>query len=113
MKNILELFSTQAERIWKTAKVRKGLFAVLAAAAILQIYFVRELIAAEVLIAVAFVIFMTIAGICYAFGTIGELGIAATETGLRTAADSTKRGASALEHFSRDSIRHFPCETAK
>jgi len=113
MNKVLELFSTQAERIWKVAKVRKGLFAILAATAILQIYFVRELIAAELLIAVAFVVFMTIAGVCYAFGTIGELSIAATETGLRVAAKSTKRGVSALEEFSRDSIRHFPCETAK
>jgi hypothetical protein len=113
MNNFLELLSTQAERIWKQAKVQKGLFSILAAVLIFQIYFVRELLAAELLLAIAFLVVMTIAGICYAFGIIGELSIAATEIGLRAAGESTKRGISALEQFSRDSIRHFPCETAK
>jgi len=113
MNKALQLLSTKAIDLWNQAKVRKGLFRVVAALLILQLYFVRELLAAELLIALAFVVFMAIFGIVYAIGTLGELGIAATETGLRVAAEGTKRGAAGLEQFGRESVRHFPTETAK
>jgi hypothetical protein len=113
MNRISQPLVTKAVDLWNQAKVRKGFFRVIAALLILQVYFVRELLAAELLIALAFVVFMAIFGIVYAFGTLGELGIAATETGLRVAAEGSKRGAAALEQFGRESVRHFPTETAK
>jgi uncharacterized membrane protein len=113
MRNALDVLSTQAKNLWKQPKFRKTFFRVVAALLVLQLYFVRELLAAELLIAVFFVAFMLIAGIVYAFGALGELSIAATETGLRVAAEGTKRGVVALEHISRNSVRHFPTETAK
>ena len=113
MNGVTQLVVTKAVDLWNQAKVRKGLFRLIAAVLILQLYFIRELLAAELLIALVFAVFMAIVGICYAFGALGELGIAATETGLRVAAEGTKRGVAALEHYSRNSVRHFPTETAK
>jgi hypothetical protein len=113
MQRILDVVTTQASHLWKQPKFRKTFFRVVAAILVLQLYFVRELLAAEMLIAIFFVVFMIIVGICYAFGTLGELSIAATETGLRVAAEGTKRGVSALEQIGRNSVRHFPTETAK
>lgn len=113
MRRTFAFLNTQAKDLWNQPKFRKTFFRVVAALLILQLYFVRELLAAELLIAVFFAVFMLIVGICYAFGALGELSIAATETGLRVAAKGTKRGVAALEHISRNSVRHFPIETAK
>jgi hypothetical protein len=113
MHRIFDVLSAKVGDIWKQAKARKWFFRAVAAILILQLYFVRELLAAELLITIAFLVFMAIVGICYAIGTLGELGIAATETGLRVAAEGTKRGVSALEQISRNAVRHFPTETAK
>jgi hypothetical protein len=113
MRKVFDVLNIPAKDLWKQPKFRKTFFRVVAAVLILQLYFVRELIAAELLIAAFFVVFMLIAGIVYAFGALGELSIAATETGLRVAAEGTKRGVAALEHISRNSVRHFPTETAK
>jgi len=97
----------------KEPKIRKPLLRGLAVLLILQIYFVRELIVAEALFAVGFVIVMAIVGICYALGTAGLKGIDLTETGLRLAAQGARRSYDILEVVARNSIRHLPSETAK
>jgi hypothetical protein len=100
-------------RAVKEPKIRKPLLKGLAVLLILQIYFVRELIVAEALFAIAFAIVMAIVGICYALGTVGLKGIDLTETGLRLAAQGARRSYDMLEIFARDSIRHLPSETTK
>ena len=97
----------------KEPKIRKPVLRVLAVLLILQIYFVRELIVAEVLFAIGFVVVMSIVGICYALGTIGLKGIDLTETGLRLAAQGARRSIDVLEIAARNSIRHLPSETTK
>ncbi|HTZ75281.1 MAG TPA: hypothetical protein VMB47_15265 [Candidatus Aquilonibacter sp.] len=97
----------------KEPKIRKPLLRGLAVLLILQIYFVRELIVAEALFAMGFVIVMAIVGICYALGTVGLKGIDLTETGLRLAGQGARRSYEALEIAARNSIRHLPSETTK
>ncbi|HKQ85898.1 MAG TPA: hypothetical protein VJS43_03910 [Candidatus Acidoferrales bacterium] len=94
-------------------KIRKPVLRGLAVLLILQIYFVRELIVAEALFAIAFVVVMVIVGICYALGTVGLKGIDLTETGLRLAAQGARRSYDMLEIVARNSIRHLPSETTK
>ncbi len=94
-------------------KIRKPLLRGLAVLLILQIYFVRELIVAEALFAVGFLVVMAIVGICYALGTAGLKGIDLTETGLRLAAQGARRSYDFLEIAARNSIRHLPSETTK
>jgi uncharacterized membrane protein len=97
----------------KEPKIRKPVLKGLAILLILQIYFVRELIVAEAMFAVGFVVAMTIVGICYALGTVGLKGIDLTETGLRFAAQGARRSYDLLEVFARESVRHLPSETTK
>jgi hypothetical protein len=97
----------------KEPKIRRPLLRALAVLLVLQIYFVRELIVAEALFAVGFIVVMAIVGICYALGTIGLKSIDLTESGLRLAAQSARRSYDVLEVVARNSIRHLPSETTK
>ena len=75
-----------------TAKVRKRLMAIAAAIIILQLYFVRELIAAELLFGLGFAVMLVLAGVLYVVGAIGERGFDLTEAGARVVARSALRG---------------------
>jgi hypothetical protein len=94
-------------------KTRKRIVWTLAVLFVLQIYFVRELIAAELLFAVVFAVLATLAGICYVLGTIGERSFDWTETGVRVIATTAKRGYSALEDLSKKPFRHPHSESAR
>jgi uncharacterized membrane protein len=97
----------------KEPKIRRPLIKGLAVLLILQIYFVRELVVAEALFAIGFVVVMAVVGICYALGTVGLKSIDATETGLRLAVQGARRSYDVLEVVARNSIRHLPSETTK
>ncbi|MGH9573197.1 MAG: hypothetical protein ACRD40_06665 [Candidatus Acidiferrales bacterium] len=97
----------------KEPKIRKPVLRGLAILLVLQIYFVRELVVAEALFAIGFVVVMAIVGICYALGTVGLKGIDLTEMGLRLAAQGARRSYDMLEIFARESVRHLPSETTK
>jgi hypothetical protein len=98
---------------WNEPKIRRPFLRGLAIFLVLQIYFVRELLAAELLFIIGFVVVMAVVGICYALGTIGLKSIDLTETGIRVAAHSARRSYEALEVAARSSIRHLPSETSK
>lgn len=104
------------EQILKAAKepkIRRPVLRILAALLVLQIYFVRELIAAEALFILGFIAVMAVVGICYALGTIGLKTIDLTEAGVRLAVQGTRRSMDVLEEAARNSIRHIPSETTK
>lgn len=113
MDTILGQLKSLALKVWQQAKVRKGLTRTIVVLLVLQLYFVRELIAAEALFALFFVAVMAVVGICYALGSIGLKSIDATEVGARVAAQSARRSYDMLEMVARNSIRHLPSETAK
>lgn len=78
--------------IARTAKVRKRLLAVATVFVVLQLYFVRELIAAELLFGLGFAVLAFVVGIFYVVGAIGERAIDMTKVGARVAAESAHRG---------------------
>jgi hypothetical protein len=98
----------------RKAKVRKGLLSIVAAFFILQLYFVRALLAAELIFVLFFLVILTLVGVAYVLGTIGERGLAWTEVGVRALAGSAKRGYMALEEeISKRPFRHPRSESAR
>lgn len=77
--------------IAKTAKVRKRLLAIAAVFVVLQLYFVRELIAAELLFGLGFAVLAFAVGIFYVVGAIGERAIDVSKMGARVVVDSAQR----------------------
>jgi uncharacterized membrane protein HdeD (DUF308 family) len=102
-----------AEKAAKEAKVRKGLVSILIAFLILQVYFVRELLAAEALFVLLFAVLLAMTGIFYVLGTVGERALDIGEAGARVIAHTTKRGYVAVEEISKKSLRHPHSESAR
>jgi energy-coupling factor transporter transmembrane protein EcfT len=103
------LTSTMARR----PKVRKGVFAVVAIFIFLQVYFVRELLAAELLFGLGFAVLLALGGIFYLVGVVGERGFDLAEVGVRAVAQSARRGYGTLEELSRKQFGHTGSESAQ
>jgi hypothetical protein len=80
---------------------------------VLQLYFVRELIAAELLFGLLFAVMFVLAAIFYLVGTIGERGLDWAEMGVRVVASQSRRAYSAIEEISKKPIRHPHSESAR
>jgi uncharacterized membrane protein HdeD (DUF308 family) len=111
-KGLGEVFTSLTALVEK-AKLRKGMFLVLAILFVFQLYFVRELLVAELLFAVGFAILLVLGGIFYLVGAIGERGLDWAEAGVRVIGDSARRGYSSLEEISRKPFRHPRSESAQ
>ena len=103
MNKLRLLFQMEAAR---KLKLQRTIWWVLGIVFVLQVYFVRELLAAELLFLAAFAILFSIAVVVYAIGRAGERGLSWAESYGRIVAHSTKRGWSALEEISRKPFRH-------
>ena len=95
------------------AKIKKGLWSILAGFLILQIYFVRELLAAELIFALVFAVFAVLAIVFYIVGVIGERGVDLVEAGARFVAPLARRSFSSFEEFSKRPYRHPRSESAQ
>jgi hypothetical protein len=95
------------------AKVRKGLLFILGIFFLLQVYFVRELIAAELLFVLGFAVLMVLGGIVYLVGAIGERGLDWMAAGVTFSAAVARRGYAGLEELSRKPFRHPRSESAQ
>ena len=114
MNTVLAQLQAFARNLIGKAKVRKGLLSIVAAFFILQLYFVRALIAAELIFVMLFVVILALVGISYVLGTIGEQGLEWAEVGVRAIAGSAKRGYLALEEeISKKPFRHPRSESAR
>jgi hypothetical protein len=113
MKTVLARLETFSKDMIRKAKVRKGLLSIVAIFFILQLYFVRELIAAEVIFGLLFLGILALVGVSYVLGTIGERGLEWTEVGVRAIAGSARRGYIALEDLSKRPFRHPRSESAR
>lgn len=89
-----------ADGVRASAAWKKWLGVVLAAAVVLQIYFVRELLAALLIFSVLFVIAALIGVVIYFIGRAGEAGIQIAEP-------AAKRGLELAEDFSKKTF-HRP-----
>lgn len=94
-------------------KTRKRIIWTASVLLILQLYFVRELIAAELLFGALFAALFLFAGICYLVGTIGERGLDWAEIGVRVIATTARRSYATVEELSKKPFRHPHSESAQ
>lgn len=113
MKTFLEQSKSLVLLIVEKAKVRKGLLFGGATFFVFQLYFVRELLAAELLFGVGFAILFALAALAYVVGSLGERGLDYAEVGVRVIGDSARRGFSVLEEISRKQFRQTGSESAQ
>jgi hypothetical protein len=113
MKTILARLKAFVVGVAAKAKVRKGTLTAFGIFFFLQIYFVRELLAAEVLFALAFGVVLVIGGTAYLLGALGERGLDLTEAGIRLLARSARRGYGLVDELSRKPFRHPRSESAQ
>ncbi len=113
MKARIERLKAFAVAAAKEAKVRKRVALALAVLLVLQLYFVRELIAAELLFGLGFVVLLTLGGIFYFVGAIGERSFNLIETGVRVGAPVARRAYTKVEELSKKPFRHPRSESAQ
>jgi hypothetical protein len=113
MNNASNQVQTFVAGIVRKAKLRKGLISSLAILFVLQLYFVRELLAAELLFGFGFGVLLALGAIVYLAGALGERGLAFAEVGIRVISDTARRGYIGLEEVSRKSLRHARSESAQ
>lgn len=94
-------------------ETRKRIIWAIAILFILQLYFVRELIAAELIFGAVFAALFVLVTICYLIGTLWENGLTWADTGARAVAGFTRRSYATLEEFSKKSFRHLRSESAQ
>lgn len=113
MKTVLGELKQLATGAWQNKKIRNRLGWGLAILIVLQLYFVRELLAAELLFGILFVFLFSLAALCYAVGTVGVYGREWAEVGGRAVVSSARRGYSTLEEISKKPFRHPHSESAQ
>lgn len=113
MTTFLEQSRSLALLIVEKAKVRKGLWLGVAIFFVFQLYFVRELLAAELLFGLGFAVLFSLVALAYMVGSLGERGLDYAEVGVRVIGESARRGFSALEEISRKQFRHPRSESAQ
>ena len=82
---------------FEKAPVRKGMMTVVAVFFVLQFYFVRALLAAELLFGLGFAVLLVVGGLSYLVGSAGERCLEFAVVGVRLIRDSARRGFSNLE----------------
>jgi hypothetical protein len=113
MKTQLENAKAFIMGIGQKAKVRKSMLSVVTVFLVLQMYFVRELLAAELLFGLGFAILLMLGGLFYLVGAVGERGLDWAEAGVRVISSSARRGYASLEEMGRKPFRHPRSESAQ
>jgi hypothetical protein len=113
MKIVLAELKNYANAFWQNKTLRKRVGWGLAIFLVLQLYLVRELIAAELLFGMFFVFLFVLATLSYVVGTIGMNGRSWAEAGARVVATSARRGFGTLEEISKKPFRHPHSESAQ
>jgi hypothetical protein len=109
----LDNVKSAVARAAANSRVRATTLLVLATLFVLQLYFVRELLAAELLFGMVFAVLLALGGVFYVLGAIGERGFDWTEARVRVLAVSARRGFAAVEQISRKAVRHPHSESAQ
>jgi hypothetical protein len=113
MKIVVAELKKHATAFWQNKPLRNRTGWGLAIFFVLQMYFVRELIAAELLFGMLFLVLFSIASLFYVVGTVGVEGRAWAEAGARIVATSARRGYGTLEEISKKPFRHLRSESAQ
>jgi hypothetical protein len=88
------------------SRIRIAIVSVAAAFLILQLYFIRELLAAELLFGLVFAFWLVLATIIYIVGMIGEYGLEWGDRGVRFIIQTAKRSYAFATELARKSQRH-------
>jgi hypothetical protein len=88
------------------SRIRKIAVPFLGIGLFLQIYFLRELLAAELLFGLAFAVLLSLGAIFYVVGAVGERGLDWADVALRAIGRSARRGYVVIEELSKKSLRH-------
>jgi hypothetical protein len=94
-------------------RTRKRIVWAVATVVVLQLYFVRELIAAELLFGALFGVLFVLVSVCYLIGTVWENGLNWADMGARAVVNFTRRSYVTLEGFSKRPFRHPHSESAQ
>jgi hypothetical protein len=113
MKTGLQSLKTVIHKLAASPRIRYGALTILAILFVFQLYFVRELLAAELLFAAGFAVIFLLGGLFYLIGAIGERGFDWTEVGVRVIASTARRGYATLEEIGRKPFRHPRSESAQ
>jgi hypothetical protein len=113
MKTVLAELKELAGSFWQNKRARSRAGWGLGIFLVLQLYFVRELIAAELLFGLLFALMLSLAGLFYAVGTIGVNGLDWAEAGVRVVANSARRTVRTFEEISKKPFRHPHSESAQ
>ena len=113
MKTLLGKLNAGVAAIKEDSRLRNRILLGLLAFAILQTYFVRELLAAELLFGLAFAVLFVLGVIFYLVGAVGERGLDWAEAGIRVVTPLARRGYNAIEDFSKRPFRHPRSESAQ
>jgi hypothetical protein len=112
MKRLWDQFGAASNRLSHNKQFRKWLITLLVVFLVLQLYFVREMLAAEVLFAMGFAVLLVLCGIFYVVGVVGERGLDLAGAGIRVAARSARWSFNTIEGFSKKQFRHRHSESA-
>jgi len=113
MKAMLGNLESLIAKLGEKEKLRNSAVVVVAIVLVAQMYFVRELLAAELLFGLGFAILLALGGLLYAIGAISERGLDWAEAGVRVVVDSARRGYASLEDITRKPFRHPRSESAQ
>ena len=94
-------------------RTRKRIAWTIATVLVLQLYFVRELIAAELLFGALFVALFVLVSVCYLIGLVWENGLNWAEASARAVVNFTRRSYVTLEELSKRPFRHPHSESAQ
>jgi hypothetical protein len=112
MKSLWDHFGRVSTQFFHKKQVRKWLIVSFTVLFVLQLYFVREMLAAEVLFAMFFVVLLALCGIFYAVGALGERGLDLAEVGIRAVARSARWSFNTVEDISKRQFRHRHSQSA-
>ncbi|MDE3109899.1 MAG: hypothetical protein KGL02_08155 [Acidobacteriota bacterium] len=112
MKTLWDRMGNISAQLLRNKLFRKWFISSLVVLFVLQLYFVREMLAAEVLFGMLFLVVMLLFGIFYAVGAVGERGLDLAEAGIRVAARSARWSYGALEDLSKRQFRHRHSQSA-
>jgi hypothetical protein len=113
MNSVAERVKGLMNKLVASPKIRYTTLSAVGILFFFQLYFVRELLAAELLFALCFGVLFVLATLFYVVGAVSERGFDWTEVGVRVIASSARRGYAALEEISRKPFRHPRSESAQ
>ena len=113
MKTLVGKLNAGLAAIKQDSKLRNRILLGVGVVAVLQTYFVRELLAAELLFGLGFAVLFVLGVIFYFVGAIGERGLDWAEAGIRVMSPYVRRGYVAIEDFSKRPFRHPRSESAQ